>query len=98
MKSSTLLIEKGALFRISREVDFKNPGRCCCKQARRHKSQQISQTHVIEPTSSDLVEHLHELLRSLQRSGRLIARRVLPRVSAGLREAIADPAPAVESV
>ena len=30
------------------------------------------------------------LLRSLQRSGRLIARTVLPGVSAGLREAIAD--------
>lgn len=47
--------------------------------------------------SSDMVAHLYTLLQSLQRSGRLIARQVLPEISADPREAIADPVPAAES-
>ena len=91
MKSSTFLI------RISQKVLFQKPG-AVIVQARTSPHITADQpTHAIEPTSSDLVAHLHKLLRSMQRFGRLIARRVLPGVSARLREAIADPAPAVES-
>ena len=50
-----------------------------------------------QPTDDIMMADLHTPLRSLQRSGRLIGRTVLPRCSVGLRKSIAYSAPAVES-
>ena len=140
-----LIEEEGALYRISRKVQFRNPGAGLLRALWRYRtSQQTSQTYAIEPTSassgprveesvwlgrmpadkeqdlgrigaatgsevsqltrtgavgssSDLVAHLHMLLRSSQRPGHLIYCREKSGFSAGLRGANAGPAAVVES-